>query len=233
MPVTASHASPILQPRGGRCCSTARRPVSSTPASTSAMDSDSGDYRKSDDYRRRVSANKSEPFAMSPHAVQPDRGRVRPGLGALAALLGTPLACWALRRAGLRWDAVRFGASALCVGQALCHPYARSGSWFATARPDRPNGVAENIVLSAFVGYLAYDQWMLGTRNLSMVAHHVFTAGVYGFCTLTGRALHMGRFILINESVSGLNALRRLGLLSGRTVREHRQRATDRDRARS
>lgn len=151
----------------------------------------------------------------------PQEDSVRPGVGAATALLGTPLACWLLHRvAGLRWDAVRFVASVLCVGQALAHPYARGGRWFATQREDRPNGIAENVILSSFVGYLCYDQWVLGTRNLSMLFHHIFTAGVYGVATLTGRALHMGRFILINEAVSGLNALRRLGLLVGaRNVR--------------
>ena len=179
----------------------------------------SGDYRKSDDYRRRTA--KDKPLVMSPHALHPDRGTsVRPGLGAAAALLGTPVACWALHRiAGRRWDAVRLVASVLCMGQALAHPYARNQRWFATSRQDLPNGIAENVILSSFVGYLCYDQWVLGTRNIWIVLHHLFTAGVYSVCTLTGRALHMGRFILINEAVSGINALHRLGLLSGRTVR--------------
>jgi hypothetical protein len=176
-----------------------------------------GDYRQSEDYRRRTA--KDQPIVMPRDAMPPDRGTVRPGLGAAAALLGTPLACWALYRiTGRRWDAVRLVASLLCVGQALAHPYARSGRWFATLRQDLPNGIAENVILSSFIGYLCYDQWVLGTRNVSIVLHHLFTAGVYSVCTLTGRALHMGRFILINEAVSGINALRRLGLLSGRDV---------------
>ena len=160
--------------------------------------------------------SKPEPVAMSPNTAQPDRVRRHdrpPGGGAAFALLGVPVACWGLRRAGLPWDVVRLCASALCVGQALCHPYARQGSWFSTRRADRSNGSAENIALSAFVGFLLIDGWVLGTKNLSMLGHHAFTAGVYGFATLTGRALHMGRFILVNEAVSGLNALRRLGWL--------------------
>ena len=78
------------------------------------MDPAQGDYRKSEDYRRLTA--KDQPFVMSPNTLHPDRRGVRPGLGAAAALLGTPAACWALHRgAGMRWDAVRLVASALCV----------------------------------------------------------------------------------------------------------------------
>ena len=119
------------------------------------MGDDVGDYRRSEDYRRRAGGGKQEPFAMAPgeHA-QPGKANKPPGLDAVLGLLSVPVVCFAIHRFGrVRWDAVRFLASALCVGQALCHPYAWD-SWFKTRRPDRPNGTAENAILSAFVGYL-------------------------------------------------------------------------------
>ena len=92
---------------------------------------------------------------MPPGEYQPSRADKPPGLDALLGLLGAPILCFAAHRFGrVRWDAVRFLASALCVGQALCHPYAWSGGWFKTQRRDRPNGAADNAILSAFVGYL-------------------------------------------------------------------------------
>jgi hypothetical protein len=69
----------------------------------------------------------------------------------------------------------------------------------------------DTCILSAFVGYLLLDGWKVRTNAL-IVAHHVFTVAVYGACILSRRAIHMGRLILVNEVVTLLNALRRLGV---------------------
>lgn len=101
--------------------------------------------------------------------------------------------------------------------QAIVHPYVwrrDCAGLFGHRQPELPISRVDTCCLSAFVGYMLLDTWVLLPKgNLALLAHHSFTISVYGIEIVTTRALHMGRLILLNEIVTILNGLRRAGSL--------------------